>query len=123
MVCESNIIIQFFHTCLIKNEVLHLLERCGAASPTNVILFVGDHPASFSASSVGQVMCESTIIIQLRSVMLDEKRSISFEGAMLCSLSHKCNDHPTSLSASSVGQVGCESTIIIQLRSVVLDKN
>ena len=31
--------------------------------PTNVILFVGDHSTSLSASSVGQVGCESTIII------------------------------------------------------------
>ena len=41
--------------------------------PINVILFVGDHPTSLSASSVGQVGCESTIIIQLRSVVLDKK--------------------------------------------------
>ena len=82
-----------------------MLERCGAASPTNVILFVGDHPASFSASSVGQVMCESTIIIQLRSVMLDEKRSISFVGAMLCSLSHKCNTFRRRSSDEFVGLI------------------
>ena len=35
--------------------------------PTNVILFVGGHPTSLSASSVGEVACESTIIIQLRT--------------------------------------------------------
>ena len=52
--------------------------------PINVILFVGDHPTSLSASSVGQVGCESTIIIQLRSVVLDKKRSITFMGGMLC---------------------------------------
>ena len=53
--------------------------------PTNVILFVGDHPTSLSASSVGQVGCESTKIIQIRSVVLDKKkRSITFVGGMLC---------------------------------------
>ena len=101
-----------------KNEVFHLWERCCAASPTNVILFVDDHPTSLSASSIGQVVCESTIIIQLRSVMLDEKRSISlWERCCAASPTNVIlfvDDHPTSLSAS---------TIIIQLLSCLLDKN
>ena len=42
----------FFKVGGIKNEVLQLWERCGAAYPTNVILFVGDHPTSLSASSI-----------------------------------------------------------------------
>ena len=91
VVCESTIMIKLLSCLLDKNEVLNLWERCCAVSPTHVILFVGDHPTSMSASSVGQVVCESTIIIQLRSVVLDKKRSITFVGAMLCSLSHKCN--------------------------------
>ena len=43
-----------------------------AASSTYVILFVGTHPTSMSALSVGQVVCESTLIIQLHSCMLDK---------------------------------------------------
>ena len=35
-------------------------------------LFVGDHPTSLSASSVGQVVCKSILIIQLHSCLLDK---------------------------------------------------
>ena len=90
VVCESTLIIQLHSRMLDKNEILHLLERLGAAYPTNIIPFVGDPPTSLSASSVCQVVCESTLIIQLHSRMLDKKRSITFVGAMGCSLSHKC---------------------------------
>ena len=51
------------------------------------LLFVGTNSKSMSASPVGQVVCESTLIIQLWI----KKRSIKFVGAMGCSLSHNCN--------------------------------
>ena len=62
------------------------------------ITFVGAMESSLShkcniflrRSSVGQVVCESIIIIQLHSSLLDRKRSITFVGAMGCSLSDKC---------------------------------
>ena len=71
-VCESTLSIQLHSHMLDKNGVLHLWERWRAASPTNVILFVGDNPTTKSASSVCQVVCESTLIIQLHSRMLDK---------------------------------------------------
>ena len=72
-VCKSIIIIRL-HSCLMdKNDVLHLSVRWCAASPTNVILYVGDHPTRMSASCVGQVVCESAMIIQLHSNWLDKK--------------------------------------------------
>ena len=108
-------------------SVLHLWERCGAASPTNVKHFVGDHPTSLSASSVGQVVCESAIIIQLLSCLLGKKRSIHlWERCCAASPTNVIlfvGDHPTSLSASSISQVVCESTIIIQLFLACLIKN
>ena len=55
--------------------------RWSATSPTNVILFVGDHPTIMSASSVGRVVCESILIILLHSCLLDKNRSITFVGA------------------------------------------
>ena len=57
-----------------------------------------------SASSVGQVVCESILIIQLHSFLLDKKRSITFVGAMGCSLSHKCN---------SITFVGCITFVVV----------
>ena len=44
-----------------------------------------------SDSSVGQVVCEPILIIQLHSCLLDKKRSITFVGAIGCSLSTICN--------------------------------
>ena len=45
-----------------KNKVFHLWELWRAASTTNIILFVSDPRTTLSASSVSQVVCESTII-------------------------------------------------------------
>ena len=56
-----------------------------------LLFFVGDHLMTLSASSVCQVVCESTLIIQLHSRMLDKNRSITFVGAIGPSLSHECN--------------------------------
>ena len=115
------------HKRWIKNGVLHLWERWRAASPTNVILFVGDNPTTMSASSVCQVVCESTLIIQLHSRMLDKNEvlhlwerwgAVSPPNVILF-----VGDNPTTMSASSVCQVVCESTLIIQLHSRMLDKN
>ena len=103
-----------------KNEVLHLWERWDGASTTKVIHFVGDYPTSMSASLVCQVVCESNLIIhKLQSCILDTKRSITFVGAIWCSLFYKCNTFVSlrssmSLFASSVCQVVLESTLIIQ---------
>ena len=109
--CESTLITQLHSRMLDKNEVLHLLERWGAASPTHLILFVGDLPTTLSASSVCQVVCESTLSIQLHSHMLDKKRSITFVGAMACSLSHKRNTFRRRSSDDFVGVIGMSSSL------------
>ena len=102
-------------------------ERCCAASPTHVIFFVGDHPTCLSALSVGQVVCESTIMIKLLSCLLDKNEVLNlWERCCAASPTHVIffvGDHPTSLSALSVDQVVCESTIMIKLLSCLLDKN
>ena len=86
---------------------------CRVASSTVVIRFVGDHPTSLSASSGSQVVCESTIIIKLLSVVLDKKTKYYICAASPTDVILFVGDHPTSLSAASVGQVVCASTIII----------
>ena len=110
------------------HEVLHLLEQCHAASPTNVILFAGNHPRTLSTSLVCQVVCESALIIQLYSRMLDKKkRIITFVGAMALSLPHKCNKFRRRSSDDFVGVIGMSSglklTLNIQLHSHRFDIN
>ena len=74
-----------------KNEIFYLWEGCCAAFPTNVILFVDDHPTSSSASSIGQVVCESTIVIQPLSCLLDKNEVLHlWEGC--CALPAKGSD-------------------------------
>ena len=100
-------------------------------------LFVGDHPRSISTSSIGQVVCESSLIIKLFSYMLDKNRSITFSGAwgaiapenviLFIGVARRLHlfvgEHPTSISTSPIGRVVCESSLIIQLFSYLVDKN
>ena len=95
--------------------------------PTNVILFVGDHPTSMSASSIGQVFCETIQIIQLLSCVYDKIE------AYICGIDEVAAS-PTNVilfrrrsSHEYVGFIGicqvvCESTLIILYHSRMLDK-
>ena len=83
-VCESTTVIHLSHTCWIKIEASHLLERRCTIAPENVIHFVrvrrrsypffGDHPTSYMSTSsddyvkfiyICRAVCESTPVIQL----------------------------------------------------------
>ena len=125
VVCESKLIIHLTHACWIINEVLHLLERWRAACHTTAILFVGDPQTSLLASSVCQVLCETTLIIQLHSRMLDKGKVLHLYGNGVQPLQQKCNSFRRRSSDDLIGvihkQVVCESTLIIQLHSRMLD--
>ena len=77
-----------YASCKFEMYIFEIVQVIGENVPTaflyvlSILLFVGEPPMSLLASSVCQVVCESTQIIQLLSRMLDKKRCITFVGTI-----------------------------------------
>lgn len=116
------------HVGWIINKVLYLWERWFAASSANVILFPRHSSDEYVYLFVVQAVCESPLIIQLHSCMLNKDEILHLWERWFAASSANVilfiGTHPTSMLhvTSSVGQAVFESALIVQPHTCTLDK-